>query len=129
MSIDHKKNQRDIAVGAAANYGGFLFRLSVRFPFLFLAGMLFGAEHYGEYVFATSFIEAIGVLCCLGFKRSIFGFLEESETYKDSREAARLITACWKLALMAAFGFACLVFAFAESIAESFAKTIVKSLV
>jgi O-antigen/teichoic acid export membrane protein len=118
MSIDHKKNQRDIAVGAAANYGGFLFRLSVRIPFLFLAGMLFGAEHYGEYVFATSFIEAIGVLCCLGFKRSIFGFLEESDLYKDPREAAKLLMACWKLTLIAALGFACLVFVFAESIAN-----------
>jgi O-antigen/teichoic acid export membrane protein len=117
MSIDHKRNQRDIAVGAAANYGGFLFRLSVRLPFLFLAGMLFGAEHYGEYIFATSFIEAIGVLCCLGFKRSIFGFLEESEVYDDPREAARLLTACWKLTLIAAMGCAGLVFIFAKSIA------------
>ena len=118
MPIDHKKNQRDIAIGTAANYGGFLFRLSVRLPFLFLAGMLFGAERYGEYIFATAFIEAIGVLCCLGFKRSIFGFLEESEKYNDPLEAARLVTACWKLALLAAFGCAGIVFACADSIAS-----------
>ena len=118
MPIDHKKNQRDIAIGTAANYGGFLFRLSVRLPFLFLAGMLFGAEHYGEYIFATAFIESMGVLCCLGFKRSIFGFLEESEGYKDAREAARLVTACWKLALLAAFTCAAIVFISASLIAD-----------
>ena len=117
MSIDHKKNQRDIAVGTAASYGGFLFRLSVRIPFLFLAGMLFGAEHYGEYIFATSFVEALGVLCCLGFKRSVFGFIEESEDYRNDASAARLVTACWKLALLAAFIAAGLIFTFAGQIA------------
>ncbi len=115
---DSKKNSRDIARGTAANYGGFVFRLSVRIPFLFLAGMLYGETLFGGYTFATALVETVAVSALLGFKRSQFGFLEQARAAGDGNQTLAIIRSCWALCMLVAVSAAVLISSVAGLLAD-----------
>ncbi|MFC7050733.1 oligosaccharide flippase family protein [Emcibacter nanhaiensis] len=98
-------NKKDIAKGAGANFGGFLIRLGARVPFLLLAGHLYGAGIFGQYVFAVTYVETLSVLAVFGFKRSIFKFLNGHIRERNMPEAAKAVLNC----LMIVLGFAALI--------------------
>jgi O-antigen/teichoic acid export membrane protein len=77
-----QRDRRDIFRGSLFNIGGFLLRMCSRVPFLFIAGQLYGAARYGEYVLATAVIESAAVVGTFGFKLTLFRFLH------DTRESA-----------------------------------------
>lgn len=70
-------NKRDLLKGARVNFGGFIIRLGARLPFLLVVGHLFGAEIFGQYVFAVIFLETVCAFSVFGFRRSLFHFLSE----------------------------------------------------
>ena len=109
MEPDNRKNSRDIARGTAANYGGFVFRLGVRIPFLFLAGMLYGETLYGGYIFAAAFVETVAVAALMGYKRSLFGFLEEARRAADDDKILAIIRSCWVLCMTVSLAAATLI--------------------
>ncbi|WP_417318260.1 oligosaccharide flippase family protein [Emcibacter sp.] len=92
-------NKRDIAKGAGANFGGFLIRLGARVPFLLLAGHLYGAGIFGQFVFAVTYVETLSVLAVFGFKRSIFKFLNGHIQDRNMPEAGRAVLNCLMIVL------------------------------
>ena len=72
-------NTADLARGAGSSYLGYLARLAVRAPYLFLAGWLYGSEKFGLYTFAVTIAETLAVVATFGFKNSIYKFLDEAE--------------------------------------------------
>jgi O-antigen/teichoic acid export membrane protein len=74
-----QRDRRDIFRGSLFNIGGFLLRMCSRVPFLFIAGQLYGASRYGEYVLATALIESAAVVGTFGFKLTLFRFLHDTQ--------------------------------------------------
>ncbi len=68
-----------LAKGGRTNFFGFLLRLAARFPFLLIAGRLYGAEALGRFASAMVAIELAGQLCTLGQKRGLAQRLSEDE--------------------------------------------------
>lgn len=62
---------RDLVRGAGVNYLGFVVRLGSRAPFLFLAGILYGASSFGVFTFGTTVVETAAALALFGMKRSL----------------------------------------------------------
>ena len=92
-------NKKDIAKGAGANFGGFLIRLGARVPFLLLAGHLYGAGVFGQFVFAVTYVETLSVLAVFGFKRSIFKFLNGHIRDRNMSGAAKTVVNCLMIVL------------------------------
>jgi O-antigen/teichoic acid export membrane protein len=60
-----------LAKGGRTSFFGYVLRLAARFPFLFIAGRLYGAEALGRFAYATMVIELVAMLATLGLKRGL----------------------------------------------------------
>ena len=60
-----------LAKGGRTNFFGFVLRLAARFPFLFIAGRLYGAEALGRFAYATMVVELVAMFATLGLKRGL----------------------------------------------------------
>lgn len=60
-----------LARGGRTSFFGFVLRLAARFPFLFIAGRLYGAEALGRFAYATMVVELVAMFATLGLKRGL----------------------------------------------------------
>ena len=60
-----------LARGGRTSFIGYVLRLAARFPFLFIAGRLYGAEALGRFAYATMVVELVAMLATLGLKRGL----------------------------------------------------------
>lgn len=60
-----------LAKGGRTSFFGYVLRLAARFPFLFIAGRLYGAEALGRFAYATMVVELVAMLATLGLKRGL----------------------------------------------------------
>jgi O-antigen/teichoic acid export membrane protein len=60
-----------LARGGRTSFLGYVLRLAARFPFLFIAGRLYGAEALGRFAYATMVVELVAMLATLGLKRGL----------------------------------------------------------
>ncbi len=60
-----------LARGGRTSFLGYVLRLAARFPFLFIAGRLYGAEALGRFAYATMVVELVAMFATLGLKRGI----------------------------------------------------------
>ena len=74
-----------LAKGGRTSFFGYLLRLAARFPFLFIAGRLYGAEALGRFAYATMVVELVAMLATLGLKR---GLAEDMARRPDAEGAA-----------------------------------------
>ena len=68
-----------LARGGRTSFFGFVLRLLARFPFLLIAGRLYGAEALGRFAYATMVVELVAALATLGLKRGLAAELAGSE--------------------------------------------------
>ena len=94
-----------MAKGGRTSFFGYLLRLAARFPFLFIAGRLYGAEALGRFAYATMAVELAAMLATLGLKRG----LAEDMARRPGNEAAALFDALLVALLASAAGAALLV--------------------
>ncbi len=57
---------------------GLLLRLGARLPMLLIAGRAYGPALYGEYIICIGVVETLAAAATLGFKRTLFTFMQES---------------------------------------------------
>jgi O-antigen/teichoic acid export membrane protein len=84
---DHAPSAREtaeLARGGRTSFLGFVLRLAARFPFLFIAGRLYGAEALGRFAYATMVVELVAMFATLGLKR---GLAEAMAARKDQTNA------------------------------------------
>ncbi len=67
-----------ISRGSWIYISGLLLRLGARVPMLLIAGRAYGPTLYGEYIICTSVVETLAAAATLGFKRTLFTFMQES---------------------------------------------------
>jgi O-antigen/teichoic acid export membrane protein len=60
-----------LAKGGRTSFFGYVLRLAARFPFLFIAGRLYGAEALGRFAYATMVVELAAMLATLGLRRGL----------------------------------------------------------
>ncbi len=60
-----------LARGGRTSFIGYVLRLAARFPFLFIAGRLYGAEALGRFAYATMVVELVAMFATLGLKRGL----------------------------------------------------------
>jgi O-antigen/teichoic acid export membrane protein len=83
MSEDNNKEPLEIADawdilrGGAVNLGGFVIRGGGRIPFIFLAGILFGAEAVGRFAAITIVIQIAAAISSFGMRRTLFEALNK----------------------------------------------------
>lgn len=114
------KDKRDIKRGSTLSILGFLARLCARVPFLFIAGRLYGAATYGEYVLLTAIVETTALLSTFGLKRTIFSFMDEDG---DDKESASTIRHSLILGLALSFGLVVLIQITATPVLAFFSAT------
>ena len=78
-----------LAKGGRTSFFGYVLRLAARFPFLFIAGRLYGAEALGRFAYATMVVELVAMLATLGLRRG----LAEDMARRPGDESAALIDA------------------------------------
>ncbi len=78
-----------LAKGGRTSFFGYVLRLAARFPFLFIAGRLYGAEALGRFAYATMVVELAAMLATLGLKRG----LAEDMARRPEDEAGALFDA------------------------------------
>ncbi|MBC7520091.1 MAG: oligosaccharide flippase family protein, partial [Sandarakinorhabdus sp.] len=61
----------ELARGGRTSFIGYVLRLAARFPFLFIAGRLYGADALGRFAYATMVVELVAMLATLGLKRGL----------------------------------------------------------
>lgn len=61
----------ELARGGRTSFLGYVLRLAARFPFLFIAGRLYGAPALGRFAYATMVVELVAMLATLGLKRGL----------------------------------------------------------
>lgn len=93
-----ERDTRDLVRGAGVNYLGFLARLGSRAPFLFLAGILYGASAFGVFTFATTVVETAAALALFGMKRSLNKVM--SDAVADDQGLHRSVSSGIALALV-----------------------------
>src|SRR5690348_8462678 len=78
MTVDthHKHDRSYISRGSWVYLSGLILRLGARIPLLLIAGHLYGAALYGEYVIAIAVVETAAAAATLGFKRTLFSFMQ-----------------------------------------------------
>jgi O-antigen/teichoic acid export membrane protein len=94
-----------LAKGGRTSFFGYLLRLAARFPFLFIAGRLYGAEALGRFAYATMVVELVAMLATLGLKRG----LAEDMARRPDAEAAALFDALAAALVASVLGTAVLV--------------------
>ena len=67
---------------------GLLVRLGARIPLLFIAGRAYGPALYGEFMIAAGLAETAAAIATLGFKRTLFTFMNE-EAAEEAGRAVR----------------------------------------
>ena len=60
-----------LARGGRTSFIGYVLRLAARFPFLFIAGRMYGADALGRFAYATMIVELVAMLATLGLKRGL----------------------------------------------------------
>ncbi|MFZ4688599.1 MAG: lipopolysaccharide biosynthesis protein [Polymorphobacter sp.] len=60
-----------LARGGRTSFIGYVLRLAARFPFLFIAGRMYGAEALGRFAYATMVVELVAMFATLGLKRGL----------------------------------------------------------
>lgn len=60
-----------LARGGRTSFLGYVLRLAARFPFLFIAGRMYGADALGRFAYATMIVELVAMLATLGLKRGL----------------------------------------------------------
>jgi len=103
--VSLQRDRRDIFRGSLLNIGGFLLRMVSRVPFLFIAGQLYGARLYGEWVLATALIESAAVVGTFGFKLTLFRFLHDAKDRSAEDVVRHVLTLTMSLAFSLAFVF------------------------
>ena len=68
-----------LAKGGRTNFLGFLLRLAARFPFLFIAGRMYGLDSLGRFAYAVIVIEFAAIVATMGLKRGLAQQLSTSE--------------------------------------------------
>ncbi len=68
-----------LAKGGRTNFLGFLLRLAARFPFLFIAGRLYGLDSLGRFAYAVIVIEFAAIVATMGLKRGLAQQLSTSD--------------------------------------------------
>ena len=74
MSAEQRSDAAEtaaLAKGGRTSFFGYVLRLAARFPFLFIAGRLYGAEALGRFAYATMVVELVAMLATLGLKRGL----------------------------------------------------------
>jgi len=61
----------ELARGGRTSFIGYVLRLAARFPFLFIAGRMYGATALGRFAYATMVVELVAMLATLGLKRGL----------------------------------------------------------
>lgn len=61
----------ELARGGRTSFIGYVLRLAARFPFLFIAGRMYGADALGRFAYATMVVELVAMLATLGLKRGL----------------------------------------------------------
>ncbi len=61
----------ELARGGRTSFVGYILRLAARFPFLFIAGRIYGAPALGRFAYATMVVELVAMLATLGLKRGL----------------------------------------------------------
>lgn len=107
MPTAQERDIRDIVRGAGANILGFLVRFGTRLPFIFLAGLLYGAAAFGRYTFVVAIVETIVCLPMLALHRTLFRYLSDAEIVADSQRFYRSVVNA--VAVAGAAGVACTV--------------------
>ena len=78
-----------LAKGGRTSFFGYVLRLAARFPFLVIAGRLYGAEALGRFAYATMVVELAAMLATLGLRRG----LAEDMARRPDDEAGALLDA------------------------------------
>ena len=60
-----------LARGGRTSFIGYVLRLAARFPFLVIAGRMYGADALGRFAYATMVVELVAMLATLGLKRGL----------------------------------------------------------
>jgi O-antigen/teichoic acid export membrane protein len=71
-------DRRYINRGTWVYLTGLLVRLGARIPLLLIAGRAYGPVLYGEFMIAAGLAETVAAVATLGFKRTLFGFMNEA---------------------------------------------------
>ena len=71
-------DRRYINRGTWVYLTGLLIRLGARIPLLFIAGRAYGPTLYGEFLIAAGLAETAAAIATLGFKRTLFTFMNEA---------------------------------------------------
>ncbi len=101
-----------LARGGRTSFLGYVLRLAARFPFLFIAGRLYGATALGRFAYATMVVELVAMLATLGLKRGLAEDMALRGAAADTREHAEahsLYDALLVSVLAAALGAAVLI--------------------
>jgi O-antigen/teichoic acid export membrane protein len=94
-----------LAKGGRTSFFGYVLRLAARFPFLFIAGRLYGADALGRFAYATMVVELAAMLATLGLKRG----LAEDMARRPDDEAGALFDALLLALIVSLAGSALLV--------------------
>ncbi|MFZ4381812.1 MAG: lipopolysaccharide biosynthesis protein, partial [Sandarakinorhabdus sp.] len=94
-----------LARGGRTSFFGYVLRLAARFPFLFVAGRLYGAEALGRFAYATMAVELVAMLATLGLKRG----LAEDLAHRPDDQAGAMADALLVALLASLLGAAVLV--------------------
>lgn len=97
--VEGTSDYRDLARGAAQNLAGFILRLGARLPFLLIVALLYGKAAFGAYLLAVAFVESVNALVGLGFKRSMFQFIERAKGRETGRQVHTLVVTCLMISL------------------------------
>jgi O-antigen/teichoic acid export membrane protein len=97
-----------LARGGRTSFIGYVLRLAARFPFLFIAGRLYGAEALGRFAYATMVVELVAMLATLGLKR---GLAEDMAQRGNPKGEAHALYDALLLSLLASLGGAALLIA------------------
>ncbi|MHB1206607.1 MAG: lipopolysaccharide biosynthesis protein [Rhodospirillaceae bacterium] len=78
LSTSKLLDRRYINRGTWIYLTGLLVRLGARIPLLLIAGRAYGPALYGEFMIAAGLAETVAAVATLGFKRTLFGFMNEA---------------------------------------------------
>lgn len=81
-------DRRYINRGTWVYLTGLLVRLGARIPLLLIAGRAYGPVLYGEFMIAAGLAETAAAVATLGFKRTLFTYMNEAHSEKEGDDDA-----------------------------------------